>query len=272
MKEYTRIAVIACVIITLLSACNESKNAEYSSAITEQGAAVVVNVDRHKDEASSGDNTWNASIVVTNEFGEGLKANVIVKDIAEKEVKNVYTNDSGTISLALQNDSYTIIVSHDGYNSQTQICNKNDNRTLKFALRKAADKPQPFTLRGWSAWGGININYISNNIIDVSGNIIEAGFANERLPSGIAGSVLILEVLNSAGSEFSEGRMFKLTYGKADKTLEPENEITMLEGYISAADDSYKYVIPEDFGNKLGIVFYHANLKDLKITAYIEQK
>jgi len=57
-----------------------------------------------------------------------------------------------------------------------------------------------------------------------------------------------------------------------DFVLNPINSSLLNDEYLPAEetplDNGIEFQIPNDFDGKLGFVFYQADLKDLKITAY----
>jgi hypothetical protein len=53
--------------------------------------------------------------------------------------------------------------------------------------------------------------------------------------------------------------------------LEPLGDVALIEdGYIPVLDGRVTYAIPEGFVGRLNMVFYHAELRDLRIAAFYE--
>ena len=80
---------------------------------------------------------------------------------------------------------------------------------------------------------------------------------------------LVLEIRNVESSEFSQGRMFKITVNSDDRTLAPNNISGLIYGeYIPESYNELEFTLPDDFDGKLGFVFYQATLEDLIISAW----
>jgi len=78
---------------------------------------------------------------------------------------------------------------------------------------------------------------------------------------------VILEIENIDASKFSEDRMLKISIDSG--TVRPANVNVLIYGeYISAGYDRLEFTLPNDFDGQMNFVFYQAELKDLKITAY----
>ena len=125
----------------------------------------------------------------------------------------------------------------------------------------------------WYPWGGVSkANGATSNecIINSSGRLPDsAGIVNANLGTSLRGKTLILCFSNTSASRFSEGRMAKLECD--DLELLSDNTFSTM-GYLPEEDrllpNGFEFKIPDTFNGKLNIVFYQAELKDLKITAY----
>jgi len=147
----------------------------------------------------------------------------------------------------------------------------------KIAVAAAVDsKPTPLSLVGCDPWDLKIRTGVKDNEIIVNGTVDEVGgFYKNGLQSVLRGKTLVLYFANVDRSEFNpKSRMVKLTYNKDDTTLKPDNESVAHGGYIPARNtpdnQGIEYPIPDNFDGKLGFVFYQANLKDFKITAYFK--
>ena len=134
-------------------------------------------------------------------------------------------------------------------------------------------KPIPLSLVGWDPWDLRISRGDQDNEIIVNGNLADAGgFFKNGLDTVLQGRTLVLYFSKVSRSEFSLNRMVKVTYNRSDTTLNPINAPVSHGGYIpnseTPLDRGIEYPIPDNFDGKLGFVFYQANLRDLKITAY----
>jgi len=133
--------------------------------------------------------------------------------------------------------------------------------------------PIPLPMFGWYPWKGVTITdgaASNERIFNSRGRIPDsAGIVNEHLGSALRGKTLILCFSNTRASRFSEGRMAKL---EADNlVLLADNSLSIMY-YLPVEDrffpNGFEFKIPDTFNGKLNIVFYQAELKDLKIAAY----
>jgi hypothetical protein len=87
---------------------------------------------------------------------------------------------------------------------------------------------------------------------------------------GLEGRRLILDIAGTTNSTFHDGQLFKLETAD-NRALMPEEILGIIgDGYIPAIDGRVTYAIPGDFGGRLNIVFYRAELDNLRISAFIE--
>jgi hypothetical protein len=126
----------------------------------------------------------------------------------------------------------------------------------------------PYPFAGWSPWGELTASR-SSNTVTLKGKFDAAGYMATNI-RGLAGKKLILEIVGTEKSTFSDDHLFKLET-KNDVYLTPEELIPIIgEGFIPVFDGRVTYAIPSDFGGRLNIVFYKATLRDLRISAFIE--
>jgi hypothetical protein len=136
--------------------------------------------------------------------------------------------------------------------------------------KKAGDDEKPLLFVGWNKWGDISV-YADTNTIVAQGKVATAGYVNDKLSRELAGKTLVLHIVNTEASKFSMNRLLKMTVNSGDSLLKPKNNIPLVSNeYIIAADGKAEYEIPESFDGKLGFVFYEADLKFLKISAFVK--
>ena len=134
----------------------------------------------------------------------------------------------------------------------------------------------PLSLMGWNSWGGIRLTsgVTGNECIVNSVGVLPdaAGFVSVDVVTGLRGRTLVLYFSNTNKSDFSRNRMVKLTYNWNDTLLSPKEKTLIYSEYLPVGDtlpsEGIEFPIPDDFDGKLGFVFFQAELKDLKITAY----
>jgi hypothetical protein len=134
----------------------------------------------------------------------------------------------------------------------------------------------PLSLVGWKTWNDkltISDGSMDNEcIVNSNGPINEAGVYNTTLNIGLRGRTLVLFFSNTAESVFSEGRMIKATYNTDDSILLPALASILYGEYLPEGDTppnkGIEFGIPRNFDGKLNLVFYQAELNNLKITAH----
>ena len=129
-------------------------------------------------------------------------------------------------------------------------------------------------MTGWTQWSGLTLSQgkeINECIINSNGKIDDtAGFYNSGLDF-LRGKTLILYFSNTAQSRFRNKRLVKLEYENGVVVIPSEAPMTK-DGYLNAVDTpqdkGIEFVMTEQFAGRLNFVFYQADLKDLKITAW----
>lgn len=123
-------------------------------------------------------------------------------------------------------------------------------------------------LAGWSAWGGVQAAS-RGNTVTLNGRITSGGYVNERLnAAAMRGKTVTLEIRNADNSEFSEGRLMKITVNKNDQLVSPSNIPNLVYGeYVPSTAAQVVFTLPNNFDGKIGFVFYQADLKGLQIIA-----
>ena len=126
--------------------------------------------------------------------------------------------------------------------------------------------PKPLSFRGWEQWGGVQ--YIPNgNTVNLNGMVNMGGYKFDQLPLNLRGKTIILEILNAEASVFSRNRLIKITVNDGDWLVPLKNVPKLIDGeYIHSDYKLVEFTLPDDFSGKLGFVFNHADLRDLKIT------
>ena len=129
---------------------------------------------------------------------------------------------------------------------------------------------QDLNFSGWSVWGGVNAA-VNGNTVTFNGKTNLSGYVNARLNTALRSRQITLEIRNAGASEFSEGRMLKITVNKGDQLVRPGNVEGLVHGeYIPSGYSRIEFTLPNDFDGKLGFVFYRADLRGLVITATYE--
>ena len=219
---------------------------------------------------------WN---IINNE----TKITITMVDAASKENipgtvffdddKNpTQINQAKGTAVSLKKGSHTIRANSDGYRPNTITIDRVPE-SLEIKMEQVLKGPIPLSLVGSNAWDLRISRGAQDNEIIVNGNLADAGgFFKNGLVAVLRGKTLVLYFSNVSRSEFSLDRMVRLTYNISDTTLDPINASTSNGGYIPAGetplDNGIEFPIPDDFDGKLGFVFYQANLRDLRITAY----
>ena len=135
-----------------------------------------------------------------------------------------------------------------------------------------APVPLPFT--GWTPWDGIIISKDASSnerILNSNGRLPDAaGIVNAKLPTALRGKTIVLYFSNTKESSFSEGLMVKVECDNS--VMQPSANASTVRNFLPAEDTpldkGIEFTIPNTFNGKLNFVFYQADLKNLKITAY----
>jgi len=125
-----------------------------------------------------------------------------------------------------------------------------------------------FNFRGWYLWGDLQAS-VNKNTVTFNGKVSDAGYVNEHLDTSLKNKTIILEFKDISSSNYNEDRLIKITVNANDQLVRPLGITDLIQGeYIPIDYDKVEFVLPNNFDGKIGFVFYHADLKDLKITAY----
>jgi hypothetical protein len=184
-------------------------------------------------------------------------------------------------NIPLVQDRYNIRAESDGYVDVDvyidHIGSPIDIPMRKVQIENGGRPPEPefipLPMSGWYPWDGVTITRGSTNnecIINNRGRLPDsAGIVNEHLGTTLRGRTLILCFSNTSASRFSEGRMAKL---ECDNLVLLSDNAFSIMGYLPEEDRSlpngFEFKIPDTFNGKLNIVFYQAELNNLRITAY----
>lgn len=166
----------------------------------------------------------------------------------------------------LEDGDYTITASADTYEAAEQVVNLYGD-SWQIRLKKTP-LPLPFIGVPWGK--GLSANSLFNTVT-LSGTVNDAGYVGTGL-NALGGKKLILEIEGTANSSFYNNQLLKLEV-EDKKPLRPENVLQIIEdGYIPVFDGRVIFAIPDSFKGRLNMVFYHATLRDLRITAFYEQE
>jgi len=133
-------------------------------------------------------------------------------------------------------------------------------------------EPQPqksaLNFRGWYVWGGLQAS-ANKNTVTLNGRVSSAGYVNEHLDTELRNKTIILEFTDISSSNYNEDRMIKITVNSNDQLVRPLGITDLIQGeYIPIDYDQVEFVLPNNFDGKIGFVFFDANLRNLKITAF----
>jgi hypothetical protein len=134
----------------------------------------------------------------------------------------------------------------------------------------SVDAGTALNFRGWFVWGGLEAA-TAGNTVTFKGRVNTAGYVNEHLSTAMRNKRVTLEIENASRSNFSEDRMIKITVNNGDLTVCPlgmEISDLVYGEYIPPEYNRVEFDLPDNFDGKLGFVFYQADLRNLKITAY----
>lgn len=178
------------------------------------------------------------------------------------------TNSEGKVDLRnLKKGVYKVTAKKDGYIDSSEVFDYHDKVVVMHMVSDKKSKTwQTFSCSGWSTWGGLEVISEDDISISISGDIQTAGYVSQHIDTQLKGKTIKIDVENSDRSSFSNKRMFKMTYNNSDITLKPNGTFNLINSeYIPAGDKSIEVKIPEDFDGKIGFVFYHAVLDNLKL-------
>jgi hypothetical protein len=184
-------------------------------------------------------------------------------------------------NIPLVQDHYNIRAESDDY-VDVDVYIDHIGSPIDIPMRKVqienGDRPPepefiPLPMSGCYPWEGVIITRGSASnecIINSRGRLPDsAGIVNEHLGTTLRGRTLILCFSNTSASRFSEGRMAKL---ESDNLVLLSDNAFSSMGYLPEEDrllpNGFEFSIPDTFNGKLNIVFYQAELIDLRITAY----
>jgi hypothetical protein len=210
--------------------------------------------------------------LINIETTQGISGEVFID--ADKDGLPSYPENPAVLKIRRSNR--VIRAESDGY-EPTIVSVKDVVSTRNIEMKKivaaGVPEPVPLSLVGSNPWDLSISRGDQDNEIIVNGNLADAGgFSKNGLATVLHNRTLVLYFSNVRESEFSLSRMVRLTYNISETTLNPINASTSNGGYIPAGetplDRGIEYPIPNDFDGRLNFVFYQANLRNLKITAF----
>jgi hypothetical protein len=179
------------------------------------------------------------------------------------------------ITVFLKRGRHEILAESYGYYPKTDIIGQLA-KSISIYLEQRGEELIPLSLVGWQPWyPNITIGRGSsdNECIVNSDSVVTNGFNNTTLNTSLRGRTLVLFFANTDESVYTGDRLVKLTYNKSDITLMPVNAASLLYGeYLPRGNtpvaQGIEFLIPDDFDGKINLMFYQADLNNLKITAY----
>ena len=231
-----------------------------------------------------------AAIIAIGQFAcPKYEVEIYLRDMETK--KNVsgfitYSDKNKTIEIDADNSPFTdkigrgvhnVRVKSFGYKSKDYTIDSS-TKTINIDLEKENGGSTPLNMTGgWNQWHGITLRKgteINECIINSNGKIGDnaAGFFHSGLEF-LRGKTLTLYFSNIEKSEFFDNnRLVKLEYSNGNVVI-PSNAALIEREYIDVSDaesgKGIEFVIdPGKFKGRLNFVFYQADLKDLKITAW----
>jgi len=190
----------------------------------------------------------------------------------------VVTNPGQPAVLVVRRGDRSIRAESRGYESATIPAKKIASpRTIELTP-VAAGRLIPLTMAGWSTWangkGAITISpgaAGNEAVINTNGRLEDAAGFNHNGLNILAGKTLVLQFANTAESDFNQERMVKVERNDGN-VLEPANSFLLEKEYLPKADTppdgGIEFQIPASFSGRLNFVFYQADIRNLKITAY----
>jgi hypothetical protein len=181
--------------------------------------------------------------------------------------------DELQVTVELRRGRHIIEAESNGYLPKTEKIEQLEKH-INISLERAGEELVPLSLVGWYPFRKditITRGDQDNECIINSASRVTSGFTNESV-TVLNGKTLVLYFSNTKESDFDGERMVKLAYNQDDKTLGSSNVSLLEREYLprgnTAPDRGIEFPIPDDFDGKLGFVFYQAELRDLKISAY----
>jgi hypothetical protein len=245
-------AIIAGIISAVMTSTINSESIDSSNAEFNLEDVTVLILDGETSVLIPG-----AVITVTGSDGKVILQNQIA-ETGQYQVR------------VLEKGDYTVKASAENYEAAEQTCNLH---AVPWEIRLNKLPPPsslvPFSFAGWTVWGGGLTASSRSNTIVLNGEFTVAGYVATRI-GGLAGRKLILEIAGTANSSFYNNQLLKLET-EDGAALEPEEPLGIIEdGYIPVSDGRVTFAIPDPFGGRLNMVFYKADLWDLRITAFYE--
>jgi hypothetical protein len=180
----------------------------------------------------------------------------------------------GRYTIRAQSDGYVDVIAYiDHIGAPLSIPQRRMQSAMEFGEEPPGPVFIPLPMSGWYPWERVTITggTAGNEcVINSRGRLRDsAGIVNEHLGTALRGRTLILCFSNTSASRFNGGRMAKLEGDNL--VLLADNAFSVLD-YLPTEDrmfpNGFEFRIPDTFNGKLNIVFYQAELNDLRITAY----
>ena len=121
----------------------------------------------------------------------------------------------------------------------------------------------------WKYWGSVTVTSQENTVYFNGTVDSTAGYYTTTLDTSMRGKTITLVIENDKISDFSNDRLIKIIVNESEDIVKPLNLNTLVDKeYVPRGHSRIKFILPQNFEGKLGFVFTHANLNNLKITAY----
>jgi hypothetical protein len=192
-------------------------------------------------------------------------ADITVNDSNGKLVAQTQTELTGDCTLwAMPMDDYTVWARAVDYKEEKQVYNLHVDPWVMRLTYLPTLSPLPFA--GWNSWGKVSANPRSNTVT-LNGAFTTAGYMVTNIRS-LGGRKLVLEFAGTTNSSFYNNQLLKLETGD-NAALKPLGGLEVIgDGYIPVVDGRVTFAIPDSFDGKLNMVFYKAELRNLRISAF----
>jgi hypothetical protein len=212
----------------------------------------------------------NVSIsVLGSDTGAPIPGAVItVTGSGKKVITQDYSMETGEQELGVMEiDDYKVQARADNYEAAERVFNLHIvpwEMWLKYML-----PPIPLPFAGWEHWGNGLSAIPCYNTVTLNGAFNTAGYTAANIKP-LGGKRLVLEITGTKNSRFYNNQLLKLETAD-NAALKPLGGLKLIEdGYIPVIDGRVIFAIPDDFTGRLNLVFYRAELNDLRIAAFVE--
>ena len=128
----------------------------------------------------------------------------------------------------------------------------------------------PISLERLNPWGSFNFN-VQGNTVTLSGTVMSAGFNVRFLDASLKANTVVLLIENTEASEFSDGRLIKITANENGEVITPKGISLIHDEYVNIRYEEIEFTLPSNFDGIIGFTFTRAELNNLRITAYYRE-